>query len=54
MPHYFYDKHTAVGRRRCMDTVDYVSRNVNRALEAKRHICPKDVIINRLWQMDNV
>ncbi len=50
MSHHFHDKHTSVGCRRGMYTVDTVRSDIYRALETKGHICPPEVIVDGLRQ----
>ena len=54
MSHNLYDKYTAVRRRRRMDAVNYIRRNVNGALETKGNVRSINIVINRLWQMNDI
>ena len=38
----------------CVDTVDCIGRNVNRTLETECHIRSINIIVDGLWQMDDV
>ena len=52
--HYFYNKYAAVGRGCRVDPVNCISRDIHRALESERHLCPPQVIVNGLWKCDHI
>ena len=54
MSHNFNDKYTSVGRRRGMNAVDALGRDIHRALEAEGHVRSPDIIVNRLRHMEDV
>ena len=48
--HYLYNKYTAVGRCRRMDSVNRICRNIHRALKSECHFCSPQIVIDRLRQ----
>ena len=50
MPHDLHNEHTRMRERGRMDGIDDRCRDIDRGLEAKRHLRPPQVIIDRLGQ----
>ena len=53
-PHELNEEHTAGRRRSGMDIVDDICSNVNGALEAECGVGAPNVVINGLWQGDDI
>ena len=52
--HYLYNKYTAVGRCRRMDSVNRICRNIHRALKSECHFCSPQIVIDRLRKRDHI
>ena len=52
--HNLNDKDTVVGCGCGVDAVDCICSYIDRALEAKGHICAVDIIVDCLWQMNDI
>lgn len=52
--HNLNDKYTVVGCCCGVDAVDCICSYIDRALEAKGHICAVDIIVDCLWQMNDI
>ena len=54
MTHDFYQKYTAVRGRRRMHLIQHIGRNVHRGLIAKRNLGAPQVVVDGLWQRNDV
>ena len=52
--HQLNDHHAAVAVRRGMDAVDHIGGDLHRRMEAESEIRTRDVVINGLWQADDI
>ena len=52
--HDLHDEDASVGTRCCVDIIDALCRDINRALEAEGHVGSPEVVVDRLGKCDHV